>query len=131
MTSPTPFPPSPMSRDSEMETRLAAIEARANAAAEGPWDVGAERDGVYGGRRTVVRDSSLLRIVSVGQTRLHDNLGAEANVEFIAHAREDVPWLIGRVRELESRLAGADSAAYYRAAMQSAAALSSEEQPDA
>lgn len=87
---------------------LDEIRARAAAATPGPWYADKEIDGMYAGHKTVVRAGDPppwsgvgLRVVSVGQTRTH--LGpAEPNVEFIAHARTDVPALLAHVAELEA-----------------------------
>ena len=64
---------------------LAAIQARADAATPGPWTLGI----VYG---TVMRSS--------GGNIARDS--TEANAEFIAHARTDVPALLARIAELEA-----------------------------
>src|SRR6185312_3358938 len=76
------------------------------------WEVAEEIDGVYSGMNTVVRTTKppnqwASRIVSVGQTRRHVKDKAEANAEFIAHAREDIPALlteVERYREIERKL---------------------------
>lgn len=91
---------------------LRQIRERAEKATAGPWEVGAEVDGVYAGMNTVVRATKphtrwATRIVSVGQTRKHIKEDSEANAEFIAHAREDIPKLLAeieRYREIERRL---------------------------
>ncbi|MCD2263279.1 hypothetical protein K3888_11275 [Dietzia aurantiaca] len=81
--------------------RLDQIEQRAEAATEGPWEVMEEVDGVRAGRRTAIRAQGNLaiarRVVTVDQTRPHHE-PAEANVEFIAHARTDVPALVAALR---------------------------------
>lgn len=81
--------------------RLAEIQARAEKATDGPWLVGEEVDGVRAGRRTVIfADGALAvrrRVVTVDQTRPHHE-PAERNIEFIAHARTDVPALVAALR---------------------------------
>lgn len=75
---------------------LDAIEARAEAATDGPWMVGAE----------VSKDLGIVNAhwfgsvdpevgIILGEAGLHD-------AEFIAAARTDVPALVARVRELEA-----------------------------
>ncbi len=73
------------------ELNLDAIEARANAATEGPW-VMVTQGGIESEHyRGPGEDAS-----SVAQTR------TQGDWEFIAHARTDVPALVARVRELEA-----------------------------
>lgn len=86
-------------RQREIRDRLAAVTP-------GPWVVGEEVDGVYAGRRTVVRymppDRYSTRIVSIGQTRGHDSQHAEANIEFIANAPADISWLLAEIERLSA-----------------------------
>jgi len=63
--------------------RLNEIEARANAATEGPW--AASSGYVESGTATIVECSDPLPFDQV-------------NAEFIAHARTDVPWLLEKVK---------------------------------
>ena len=82
------------------ETRVAEIRQRAEAATEGPW----ERR-LYDG----VRDSKsrLVKVVEDSEfdfervTSLADYITRE-NAEFIAHAREDIPWLLEQLRTAEA-----------------------------
>jgi ABC-type molybdenum transport system ATPase subunit/photorepair protein PhrA len=67
---------------------LDAIERRANAATKGPWTV-SDLGNVVAGKY----------LVSLGNW-WHKN---REDMVFIAHAREDIPALIARVRELEGR----------------------------
>ena len=72
-------------------TRLAEIQARANAATEGPWRANDNGKGtVYDGRN--------IGVCSMWAVR------RPADAVFIAHAREDIPWLLVRVQELEGEL---------------------------
>ena len=67
--------------------RLDEIEARAGAASAGPW----EPRFIYRMFGAARRDPKLM----LGTDAVHDC----PDSEFIAHARADVPWLAGLVRE--------------------------------
>lgn len=78
---------------------LADVEAREAAATRGPWRVG--RD-----------EQKLTRLVVTDDGMLHADLGYlgncnQADAEFTAHAREDVPLLISLVRAFRLELASA------------------------
>lgn len=81
-----------------------AIKKREQKASKGIWKVKEEIDGIYAGRKTVVVTSSEQyrpkRIMSVGQTRRHINKEAEANADFIANAKQDIPLLIAELEKL-------------------------------
>jgi len=82
---------------------LDAIEARANAATEGPWKHHPRpNSGPFAYRNEpfpiVYRDHPT---AGVGLVILTADRGTEADVAFSAHARTDVPALVARVRELE------------------------------
>lgn len=82
---------------SEVEARLEEIEARAEAATPPPWN--GESDGVQ------YADPN----VKLGwlPDKLYHGYEAEmemADVEFISHAREDVPFLLAQVRVLRGAL---------------------------
>jgi hypothetical protein len=91
---------------------LDAIEARAEAATEGPWQYDGmplREDAEYGHIVTGGGTPGSMRehqICWVGETL---NLRAPEDAEFIAHARADVPALLAEVRRL--RALNADSAA--------------------
>lgn len=94
--------------------QLEAIRKRADKATKGPWEVIEEIDGIYGGMNTVVITTKphtqwAKRIVSVGQTRKHVKGDAEANVEFIAAVREDIPKLLAEVEALTAKISEAES----------------------
>lgn len=79
-----------MSRD-----RLAEIEAREQAATPGPWESGLVGVWVEGGEYLI---------------RLEGGASATVNLTpatrfFIAHARDDVPWLVAQVRERDAEIA--------------------------
>ena len=77
------------------EERLAEIEARANAATPGPWQIGVSIDRTYG-------SWPVFRLLDmVGPTAAEE----KADAVFIENARSDIPWLIARVRELEAQAA--------------------------
>ncbi len=84
---------------------LAAIEARANAATEGPW----EDNGSSIDRHWSVGGQPVIELLSHNRGyESHETLEwKEADRAFIAHARSDVPALVARVRELEAQLADA------------------------
>jgi hypothetical protein len=74
--------------------QLAAIEARAQAATEGPWEFA-----YYGSGGGLPEGCE----VTNGKGAL--DLGtSKADAEFIAHARTDVPALLAMVREQQARL---------------------------
>ena len=79
---------------------FAAIEARANAATQGPWAV--ERWEDFAGKPSYYVDGAL-------RWREHLNTlsceGDKDTAEFIAHAREDVPALLAAVRERDNTIA--------------------------
>ena len=68
--------------------RLNEIEARANAATEGPWNV-------FMGRI----DHPGRSLVAVAY-----DVGCDVDAEFIAHARTDVPWLLEQVERRDKAL---------------------------
>jgi hypothetical protein len=82
---------------------LDAIEARANAATPGPWD-GDTCDGIS---QHWTREKPWLDVLVMEGSDSwagcnHRISVSEGDAEFIAHAREDVPALVQRVRELEA-----------------------------
>ena len=78
------------------EDELAAIEARANAATEGPWEVEPHPDQPYLDK--VVRHYG--HLTDLLAQCFHTN----GNAAFIAHARQDIPALIAEVRRLRQEL---------------------------
>jgi len=73
------------------EKRIATIEIRARRADPGPWRW--ETEGA------VFQASVRLFHAGPAINRLH-----EFNAEFVAEAREDIPWLVARVKQLEGAL---------------------------
>jgi hypothetical protein len=74
-----------------IEARLAEIEVREKAATPGPWVV-CEYAGYFDVQ--LAEDYEFANIWSDEKTPL-----AQANADFSANARTDVPWLIARLRE--------------------------------
>jgi len=82
--------------------QLAAIEARAQAATEGPWDY-EPFDGAFGVYSLEMQDNGDLSAV-IGYYASEGEGGSKADADFIAHARTDVPALLAMVREQQARL---------------------------
>lgn len=72
-----------------IETRLAEIRARVEAATEGPWEWVA-RTTVDGDKWAVFQGESTSALAG-------NNDGWAPDAEFIAASRADVPWLLGQV----------------------------------
>lgn len=81
--------------------RLLEIEQRANAATPAPWWMArADYDPVAHHQPYLIRyryDDVPTWIAESSKRK-----GAKADFAFIANAREDIPWLLARVRELEA-----------------------------
>ncbi|WP_032376693.1 hypothetical protein [Rhodococcoides fascians] len=75
---------------------LAAIEARASAATEGPWTTESDPTGtcIYA-----------IPLLAQGDGFVAQDLRSAPDAEFIAHAREDVPALLAAVRERDNTIA--------------------------
>jgi hypothetical protein len=86
-----------MTDSSPQPLDLDAIESRANTATPGPWEAqnydDDEMDGNWPYTNRVGRPDSAKALA-------HIVLGSQ-DAEFVAHAREDIPALVARVRELE------------------------------
>lgn len=80
------------------DDELAAIEVRAAAATPGPWVVSPELRGYEMGIDSPAKWGTIVHPGAEGDGGIDSN--ADAN--FIAHARADVPALIAAVRELKS-----------------------------
>lgn len=80
------------------EQELEEIEKRANAATPGPWEFRRLRSGVS------VLDAHAIAARSVDCHCGEVDRLSEPTLEFIAHAREDVPALIAEVRRLGAML---------------------------
>lgn len=80
-----------------MPLDLDAIEARANAATEGPWLA-----------ETICDDSDALELEITGQggiVLVAERLSSRKNATFIAAARTDIPALVGAVKALAMQVA--------------------------
>jgi len=75
--------------DGDTVDQLAAIEARANAATEGPWEVS-----------TGMADQSIIFMPDGYSFKVNGH----PDSKFIAHARTDVPALLALVRERDAQI---------------------------
>ena len=76
--------------------RLDKIKARADAATEGPWVRDMHSPDMSGRSGWYIRGPRKLGLRSM----VLNSRMLPGDAEFIEHAREDVPWLVERVREL-------------------------------
>lgn len=99
------------------EEELAAIQARADAAAAGPWYTTRSLPGVWrrvlddlGGRRARVHERVVsleygrVYVIDQGYEWISEQLVPRGTEPFIAHARDDVPALVAEVRRLRAAL---------------------------
>lgn len=88
----------------EREQRLRDIEARVEAVTPGPWKSGhyapTEQVSVYYDQI----DEGTSCIARTTYTILDGSEQSISDMNFIAHARQDVPWLLAEVRRLEATL---------------------------
>jgi hypothetical protein len=90
-------------------SRLDEIQARADAATPGPWEADTVQRGdcvVWGPNGAFIANHQAephWLPAPNGAKRAAAFDVDKRDCEFIAHAREDVPWLIERVRELEAQ----------------------------
>jgi hypothetical protein len=90
------------------DDRVDAIVGRVGAATPGPWRAYRPK-----GERPNVqqhKDGVGVNVVAFIDGQHWDRALEDANAEFIAHAREDVPYLLGRIRDLETERAEERSA---------------------
>ena len=71
-------------------SRIDEIEARCKKAFQGPW--------------VVSHKHNILHLGPVWKTTIAENIEMPEDVEFIANARQDIPWLLERVQNLEADL---------------------------
>lgn len=83
--------------------QLNAIKQRTEKATPGPWIVAPEKCGPEG--QGVYESDSFGCICEVGDPYPRGNNRPQENMEFIAHAREDVPTLVVEVERLRKELA--------------------------
>jgi hypothetical protein len=84
---------------------LEEIRERAEKATPGPWDIDGS-DNQNWGIRSVAGDQP-----SIAPMAGYRSKDTEADAEFIAHAREDVPALLARIEKLEAIAEAAEDAA--------------------
>ena len=108
------------------DARLAEVREREHSATKGPWErrvgpregVGIEQKAEYlrgtaadNGRplQVLISASEDLACAYMVPAITGDGPRSEANAEFIAHAREDVPWLLGLVDTLTAEKEAAEA----------------------
>jgi hypothetical protein len=80
------------------QQRIAEITARCKAATPGPWETAICRDGKYSGRQCLVRASAGIgEVVGIRQLGHRQVKAVEENAAFIAHSREDIPFLLSQL----------------------------------
>jgi hypothetical protein len=77
----------------DIDSRLAEIEARANEAEQGPWELSFD-DGYY---------------IESERGAIVDDIGSANNGYFIAHSREDIPFLLDEIKRLRGLLVSEDA----------------------
>lgn len=82
-----------------MSIDIPAIEARANAATEGPWEALPWEAEAGGGDWNLWGPKAPNHSMD---SSLQGDFGFEADAQFVAHARTDIPALISEVRRLEA-----------------------------
>jgi hypothetical protein len=80
--------------------QLADIEARADAATDGPWNIAVSEDRKW---------ALVLADAGTADERIVVRSISDDDAEFIAHARTDIPALLAMVREQRERLDTADA----------------------
>lgn len=89
-------------------TRIDEIRERAEKATKGPWEWSGRKedaDGfIYHPQGSYLADTLIL----LGDTYEDDHL----DLDFIAHSREDIPYLLNRIKELEGLLGEAKTVYY-------------------
>jgi hypothetical protein len=89
-----------------MTDRIEEIRARVDAATPGPWGTSRDLNGTY----TIKHGTRITREEGFGSdgdvaVLAGDEQAAYSNGSFIARAREDVPFLLDRIAQLEALLA--------------------------
>ena len=92
---------------SDNEKRLAEIKARTSAATPGPWTSGKFGLVKGGPVQQFARGSGQQQLVAVSSQDWMRDGEVQANTDFIAHAREDVPFLLEQLELAQHRLQGA------------------------
>ena len=81
-----------------LEAYLDEIRKRCNAATKGPWISYLER------RDNLSGESFIARGVNRSEDDLYLHGGTDADIEFIAHARQDIPILMDEIERLNKEL---------------------------
>lgn len=81
------------------EEELTAIEGRCNAATTGPWVACMEGRDHESGSDFIMRGTADMR-----SDDLELSNASQADFDFIAHARQDIPRLVAEVRRLRAKL---------------------------
>ena len=91
-----------MTADDTVTAKLAEWETLAEAATEGPWAVPHDHEEVYGDTCVTIGDYGWVASGPEGQGPAYDvdSEQGRADAEFIGHAREMVPALLGFVRKV-------------------------------
>ena len=88
--------------------RLDKIEARANAATEGPWEWEGKSDEMWPqGENSLMATGGAepeYVLMAWGYDAYGITAECDADAEFIAHARTDVPWLLEQVERRDKAL---------------------------
>ncbi len=89
------------------DTRVEDIKAREQAATAGPWlDAGGEFVSQSDTYMAICRvNRPVLKDIVAGKTVLAPRGAEQANKDFIAHAREDIPYLLAQLAAKEETLA--------------------------
>lgn len=80
-----------------MSDRVEQIRARAEAATEGPWVIDSTEPSIWSPRVIVIGNYTAADLYE--SPAWED--GTAEDLGFIAHAREDVPWLLAEVERLQ------------------------------
>lgn len=91
----------------DVQARLAEIRARADAATPGHWGTYYDGKGTYtieAQPRLIPGHGNVSEGVVATLTGEHGDGMTYANARFAAHARDDVPFLLDRIAELESQV---------------------------
>lgn len=112
----------------DVTARVAQIKARCEKATEGPWcwEATGEKSNDYAvgtattpdgkpvsGRLVVTDDPDTGHWLDDEIIRRHlvgEGEGRLADADFIAHAREDLPWCLAQIERLQKRIANAEAA---------------------
>lgn len=128
MSDPTP-PSSSPARAEDVAARLAEIQQRADAATPGKWLVA--WDSCDCGNGMGCDHGAFIEGIKVadGKLILEVNYAGNLDLEFIAHARQDIPWLLQQLAAQDARHQSAMASAV-RAERERCAAIAEDELVD-